>query len=593
MKLSQKIGLSFLAAGGISAALLVLLSRSRPVNPLLLAAVPLLAAAGGYLLSSLILRPIGKLLYGLDMIANGTLDYKTGLDSPDEIGQIARAVESVAEEFQKATVALDLVNQENDDFRDTQRQLGDREEYYRRLFEYSNDAVFIYDFEGTILDVNKKASEMLGYSNEEMKKIPFLDLQPKTELTKSKAAVRTNPKTGSLRFETQFQRKDESVIDVEISSSIVNIKKGIMQSIVSNITERKQIEKSLKESEEKFRTFMETASDMMFIMDAEARLTYVNSAMCNTLGYSREELVGMPFQEIMDRDRLEEAKARRQELIESGENVHPMTWETKLRRKIHGEMKAVAIYDNDGQFRGIRGVFRDVTERRKIEESQRLSELGKLAADMAHEVKNQIGVIATRANIALLRNPKEKEVQEDIRIILNQCDQTNGIVKRLLMFSKPSKGDFKIIDLAKSVRFVSNLVEKQFLQNNVRIVDTIDGPLPPVRADEKQIQEVFLNLMRNAFEAMESGGTITLSAESDQEDVEVHFADTGSGISEADLKKIFDPFFTTKENGTGLGLSVCYGIIQAHNGDLKYTSQVGRGTTARVILPIEPAASSG
>jgi two-component system sporulation sensor kinase C len=114
-----------------------------------------------------------------------------------------------------------------------------------------------------------------------------------------------------------------------------------------------------------------------------------------------------------------------------------------------------------------------------------------------------------------------------------------------------------------------------------------------VRADEKQIQEVFLNLMRNAFEAMESGGTITLSAESDQEDVEVHFADTGSGISEADLKKIFDPFFTTKENGTGLGLSVCYGIIQAHNGDLKYTSQVGRGTTARVILPIEPAASSG
>jgi two-component system sporulation sensor kinase C len=202
-------------------------------------------------------------------------------------------------------------------------------------------------------------------------------------------------------------------------------------------------------------------------------------------------------------------------------------------------------------------------------------------------------VIATRANIALLRNPKEKEVQEDIRIILNQCDQTNGIVKRLLMFSKPSKGDFKIIDLAKSVRFVSNLVEKQFLQNNVRIVDTIDGPLPPVRADEKQIQEVFLNLMRNAFEAMESGGTITLSAESDQEDVEVHFADTGSGISEADLKKIFDPFFTTKENGTGLGLSVCYGIIQAHNGDLKYTSQVGRGTTARVILPIEPAASSG
>jgi len=593
MKLVHKFGLSFLAAGGICAALLVLVSRTRPPGPFLLAGVPLIAAAGGYLLSSLILKPIQKLLYGLDMISTGTLDYKTGLDSSDEIGQIARSVESVAEDFQKATVALDLVNQENDDFRDTQKQLADREEYYRRLFEYSNDAVFIYDFEGNILDVNKKASEMLGYSNEEMKKISFLDLQPKTELAKSKTAVRTNPKTGSLRFETEFQRKDESIINVEISSSIVNIKKGIMQSIVSNITERKQIEKSLKESEEKFRTFMETATDMMFIMDAAGRLAYVNHAMCTMLGYSREELVGMPFQEIMDRDNIEEAKAQRQELIESGENVHPMTWETKLRRKIQGEMKAVAIYDNEGQFRGIRGVFRDVTERKKIEEAQRLSELGKLAADMAHEVNNQIGVISTRANISLLRNPKEKEIQEDIRVILNQCEQAKGIVKRLLLFSKPSKGDFKIINLEDSVRFVSTLVEKQFLQHNVQIINSIDGPLPPVRADEKQIQEVFLNLMRNAFEAMESGGTITLSAASDKEDVEIHFADTGSGITDADLKKIFDPFFTTKENGTGLGLSVCYGIIRAHNGDLRYTSQVGKGTTARVILPIEAMAQSG
>ncbi|MBN1894154.1 PAS domain S-box protein [bacterium] len=592
MKLVHKFGLTFLAAGGISAAVFVLISTIRPV-PILLAGLPLLASAGGYLVSALLLKPVGKLLYGLDMISTGTLNYKTGLETSDEIGQIARSVEAVADDFQRATVALDLVNQENDDFRDMQKQLSDREEYYRRLFEYSNDAVFIYEFDGNILDVNNKASEMLGYSNEEMKKISFLDLQPKTELSKSKAAVRTNPKTGSLRFETRFQRKDESVIDVEISSSIVNIKKGIMQSIVSNITERKQIERSLKESEEKFRTFMETATDLMFMMDAEARLTYVNTAMCHTLGYSREELVGMPFQEIVDRDHIEEAKARRQELIESGENVLPMTWETKLRRKIQGEMKAVAIYDNDGQFRGIRGVFRDVTERKKIEESQRLSELGKLAADVAHEVKNQIGVIATRANVSLLRNPKEKEIQEDIRIILNQCEHANGIVKRLLLFSKPSKGDFKIIDPADSALFVSKLVEKQFSQHNVQIINAIEGPLPPVRADEKQIQEVFLNLMRNAFEAMESGGTITLSAVSDGEDVEIQFTDTGSGISDADLKRIFDPFFTTKENGTGLGLSVCYGIIRAHNGDLKYTSQVGRGTTARVILPIEPMAQSG
>ncbi|HEX9935071.1 MAG TPA: PAS domain S-box protein, partial [bacterium] len=532
-----------------------------------------------------LLRPLVKLNQAAETIRPGNWQYRTDLQTRDEIGRLSKTLDQLIDNLKKADVSVAELTRDRSECRKSVRELSDREEHFRRLFEYSNDAVFIYDFDGGIRDVNKKATDMLGYTREELFAIPFLGLQSESELGRSKAAYKTGSKTGSLRFESTLQKKDGSVIAVEISSSIVDLKKGVMQSIVSNITERKEMEKSLRESEEKFRTFMETASDLMFITDVVGRFVYVNDAMANALGYSRTELLGMPFSDILDRSELEESKLKRQEFIEIGENLHQLVWETKNRRKIAGEMKAVAIYDNDGRFQGMRGIFRDITERKKVEESQRLAEMGKLAADMAHEVNNQLMVISTRANISLLRKPEDKELVKDLKIIVNQCGQVKDIVKRLLQFSKPSKGDFKPVDINACVDMVIHLVEKQFLDHQVRIVSKLYGTLPPVKADEKQIQEVFLNLMRNAFEAIDHGGTITVSTAPDGGDVRVDFTDTGGGISENDIPHIFDPFFTTKEHGTGLGLSVCYGIVRAHDGDLRYKSQFGVGTTASVLLP--------
>jgi PAS domain S-box-containing protein len=519
------------------------------------------------------------------MTADGDMGSLIEPRAKDEIGQLSLTVERMSEDLKKADAAVDALHTETALHRETEKELREREEYYRRLFEYSNDAVFIYDFEGRILDANNKACGMLDYSREELLKIPFQDLQTETELTRSKAAFKTGAKTGSLRFESMFRKKDGSFINVEISSSIVELKKGIMQSIVSNITERKQIERNLKESEEKFRTFMETASDLMFITDASGRFVYVNEALLRTLGYSREEMLAMQFAEILDKDNLEYAKMKRRQFVEWGEDIHHLVWETKTRKKVFGELKTTGIYDGEGRFQGIRGVFRDVTERKKVEESQRLAELGKLASDMAHEVNNQLAIISSRASIALIRNPQNEDVEKDLKTIVEQCDQVKDIVKRLLMFSKPSRGDLKVMDVLEPLNLVVNLVEDQFLKHNVKIIKKTDSHLPPVRMDGKQIQEVFMNLLRNAFEAMPDGGVITVAAAPMDDAVRIDVSDTGTGISEGDLARIFDPFFTTKENGTGLGLSVCYGIVQSHKGNLKYTSKPGEGTTASVILP--------
>jgi PAS domain S-box-containing protein len=465
------------------------------------------------------------------------------------------------------------------------KELKEGEEHFHNLFKNSNDAVFIYDFEDRIIDVNKRACEILGYPKEVLLKKPFLELYEKDELTKSKKAYKNETDTCSFVFESKFVKSDGTPIDVQISSGIVDLKRGIMQAIVQNITERKELESKLVESEEKFRTFMETASDLMFITDKDGHLAYVNEAMANKLGYSREELFGMHISEIMTKRSIEDYKVKRQQLISMGGVAYEPVWETKTRKQVFGELAQTAIYDEEGNYRGSRGVFRDITERKKVEESQRLANLGKLAADVAHEVNNPVTVISGNAELALLEESLSDEMRKALEIIVDQCEQARSIVKRLLMFSKPSKGEFKEANINDSVNAVIDLVESQFKHSKVRINKSLTEGLPPVTIDEKQMQEVFMNLMRNSAEAMPDGGSVTVNTLLEEDFVRIDISDTGPGIPEENLKKILDPFFTTKEHGTGLGLSVCYGILRAHGGDLKYASKPGEGTTATVLLP--------
>lgn len=585
MKIANKIFILFLLTCLLLTSLIIGLMRTKP-HAYLIFIIFMIFGCTGYLLIKIVLQPIDKLNEGAKIIHSGNLDYQVNINSKNEIGQLSKTVEYMASDLKQANESIYKLNEEIVNYKETKQKLQEREEYFRRLFEYSNDAVFIYDFNGSIVDVNNKACQMLGYTKKEFYQISFFELQTKEELTKSKAAFKTGANTGSVRFESLFQKKDGSTINIEISSSIVDLKKGIMQSIVSNITERKEMEQSLRESEEKFRTFMETASDLMYITDANGNISYINNAMLNTLGYSKEEIIGMPFHEILCKETLEDSKKKRQELMKIEKDTHELVWETKTRKKIIGEMKAVGIYDHEGHFQGIRGIFRDMTERKKIEESQRLTLLGKLAADMAHEVNNQLMVIDTRSKICLMRKPKDNEIKNDIQIISNQCDQIKDIVKRLLTFSKPSRGDFKEVNINDSIDFVVNLIEKQFLHNNIKIIKKLSSPPLKVKVDEKQIQEVFLNLLRNAFDAINDKGTITISTLRENDHIQIDFTDTGIGIPETNMKQIFNPFFTTKEHGTGLGLSVCYGIIKGHHGDLQYKSKPGEGTTASISLPI-------
>ncbi len=274
--------------------------------------------------------------------------------------------------------------------------------------------------------------------------------------------------------------------------------------------------------------------------------------------------------------------------VESAESLLPWKWEGRI-----------IVDGKERWFRGVSrperpasgemfwdGLLVDITDRKKIEESQRLTQLGKFSSDMAHEVNGPLQVISARAQLSLERKVADKEVEKNLKIIKGQCDQAVDIIQRLLMFSKPSRGKVRKIRINDSVDFVINLVEHHFLHSNIRIVREFSHSLPAVKADEKQMQEVFMNLLTNAADAMPSGGTITVLTSKENRMIRVDFVDTGKGIPQENMKKIFDPFFTTEEKGTGLGLSVCFGIISAHQGELKYASKVGHGTTATILLPV-------
>jgi len=160
-----------------------------------------------------------------------------------------------------------------------------------------------------------------------------------------------------------------------------------------------------------------------------------------------------------------------------------------------------------------------------------------------------------------------------------------GIIQRLLRFSRPSKGDVKEIDINRSIETIVVMLENQFKLENIEIKRDYHKDLPLLVLDEQQMQEVFMNLINNAKEAISGSGTIAITTSLQGDFVRIDFKDNGSGISEEVRQKLFEPFFTTKEKGTGLGLAVCFGIVKAHHGELRLESELNKGTTAIVLLP--------
>jgi PAS domain S-box-containing protein len=362
---------------------------------------------------------------------------------------------------------------------------------------------------------------------------------------------------------------------------------GLVHS-VADITEQKQIEFKLREYTDYVENIIETAQAIIIGFNNSLEIQSFNAFAEKTLGYTRQEVIGRNLVDLFI------TGENREEMLEvlnnclEGDRVkgYEVPVVAKDKKELIISWDSSELRDAQDNIIGIVAMGYDVSQRKEIEKVQRLAQLGTLVSHMAHEVNNPLMVISGRAQLSLMEEIENREVKENLKIVMKECQRAKDIIQRLLRFSRPSKGEVKETDINESLKEVVGLIEHQFSLSDVHMVKDYAPDLPHVMVDEKQVHEVFMNLLTNACDAIGSGGSITIKTVRDGENVKITFKDTGPGITKEVLDKIFDPFFTTKKKGTGLGLSICYSIIKAHNGELSFQSAPGKGTTATIILPI-------
>lgn len=339
----------------------------------------------------------------------------------------------------------------------------------------------------------------------------------------------------------------------------------------------------LRASEEKYRNLVENSSDAIFTLDNEDRFTFCNKRAEEITGYTCGELIGKKFGELIVR----------KDTIPSSElsTICELELLRKDGSKTIVELSMSAMF-KDGKIAGKQCIARDVTKRKEMEsrmmQAERLASVGRLAAGVAHQINNPLANISITAQMLLAKKGNSADAQ-DLKLIVDQAEAASKITHDLLDFSRAREPRMEMLSVNDEILKVLKLLSSQLSINEIKVEHNLDSALPEISGDVKQLQQVFVNIINNAVEAMPKGGTLKIATQTQDGYVEVRISDTGIGIPEKHLGKIFDPFFTTKEvgKGTGLGLSVAHGIVEKHGGSIGVESKLNRGTTFIIKLPIK------
>jgi PAS domain S-box-containing protein len=336
-------------------------------------------------------------------------------------------------------------------------------------------------------------------------------------------------------------------------------------------------------------SILESVSVGILACDLEQRVESWNSAMEQLYGLSRSEALGKRLDQIFPPELLVEIS---QEL---GPSRALSLYKFRLRsahgRNLVVNISTAPLVDKDERVIGRLLIMNDFTERVNLEDqlvqAEKLSSIGLLAAGVAHEVNTPLAVIASQAQMLTRQLPPEDPQYRIVDKIIKQSFRASEIVNSLLKFSRVSGSEYSELDVNRVIRETVSLVEPMLRASKIALNLQLSPAVPPVYGNQGKLQQVFMNLIMNARDAMPRGGKLSLASESENGTVRVEVADSGVGIPPDDLTKIFDPFFTTKatSRGTGLGLAVTYGIVREHSGKIRVESAVGRGTSFFLELP--------
>ncbi|MFZ3589572.1 PAS domain S-box protein [Bacillus sp. DJP31] len=461
--------------------------------------------------------------------------------------------------------------------RSMEKNLREKEQKFRRIFEGALDGIILWDEDLSIIDVNPVACQILKVSREELL-LRRIDQFINSTQDYTLEASQANHDAGGLYAELPFmlENGEERIIEFAVKRNVIP---KMNMTIFRDVTERKNIEITLRESEHKFRQLYDNALNGFIIIEDEGNIVNMNPEARRIFGLENEILLPLKLQNfafINDIEREEKWKQLLGNASLSGQFI--------LNNRIIEYTLSKNIYINNHL-----AILHDVTERKEMEEKLRKSDtltiVGELAAGIAHEIRNPM--TALKGFIQLLQGNVKEDFSMYFEVITSELKRIESIITEFLILAKPQAVQYQQRDLKKILHETIDLLTPQAALENIQFeVDVVDEDTE-IYCEPNQLKQVFINILKNGIEVMPKSGTIHVSIEHHSEKImRVSFKDEGCGIPEEKIRKLGEPFYTTKERGTGLGLMVSYKIIAEHKGKIEVVSKEGEGTTFHIYLPI-------
>lgn len=514
---------------------------------------------------------------------------------------------------------------------DLEKELQENREKMKTMLTVIPDIVYRVDENGIIEYISESISRY-GYTQEELIGTDIMNLIHPDDHERARRRI-LERRTGERMtrfFELRILTRTEGVLNVEFDSEAgkgdamvfsmcaqgVYKKNGRdekifvgTQGVYQDITEKKQYELALRNSEEKWVTVMETIEDGYYETDLNGRILYVNRALCEKLGYQKEEMIGTNFSRYVE-------KEEKQNIVdfflntlknEKSNTLKDWTAITRDGKKIIFQASASVIKTNNSNSVFYNGILRDISEMKRMEHellmARKLEAIGILAGGIAHDYNNALTAIIGNLSLAKMDiNDKESDLFEAINDAENAALRVKDLTQQLSTFSKGGKPAKKMVSIEPVIRKAIEDIIGKSRKGKYKYDFKVEPDAENVDIDEFQIGHVFEYILNNAMESMPDGGKIAIdvknvSISSEQSHhgislqparyLQICVTDEGEGIRDEDMEKIFDPYYSTKEMGSGMGLAISYAVIKRHKGYIDVESKVGEGTSFCLYLPID------
>jgi len=488
-----------------------------------------------------------------------------------------------------------------------QAQLKSSEESYQRLFNHVGCGVFISSKKGRCLDVNPALLKILEY--EDKKEFLSLDLATDVYLKPEDRRQYTDiiEKKGQvIDYAVQWKRKDKKIVDILLTSNVRYDTKGKIlgyEGIVVDETRRKKNENELKEANSFLDKLIACSPNAIMVMDMKGVIKLWNQFAEDVFGFESKKIVGkMTIQQLFSNKISKDVMKMMRDEKFGGRgrlNSYPLNFNKKNGELVEGNLSASIMYDNNNNELASVAIFSDLKERLKMErelsaarqhllQSEKLAAMGRLTSQIAHELNNPLFGIMNTLELMKTEISPENKRRKLLDMSLSEIERLADMLKKMLSFSKPDQQERQKIDINMVIEELMLLYEKRFRENNIKIkLDLMENP-EKVLVSRDQLRQVFINMFSNAMYAMSEGGKLEVSTKMQNKMLCIEIKDTGIGIKPENIEKIFDSFFTTKTEsvqGVGLGLSVCYGFIKDHGGNIVVDSKEGEWTKFTITLP--------